>query len=256
MAAPVLRPLSTGEVLDTSFGLYRALFFPLVIVALVCRAVPDVLGIYLQQVSGNSPFAIFDHWQLLLVQFALSVLLNVVGVAASTVIVAGAYLGTSVMAGAALRRSFGLIGPLSVAAFLIAIATFLGFLVLIVPGVILWSGLVLANAVIVLEQPISATASLSRSWELTRGFRLKVFVSVLVAALLLIVPTMIVGVLGAIGTMAGVWSPLVSGVLGAVLQIFVAPFMYVVITVLYYDLRVRKEGFDLELLAMATQPTA
>jgi hypothetical protein len=256
MAAPVLRPLSTGEVLDTSFGLYRSLFFPLVIVALVCRTVPDVLGIYLQQVSGTSAFAIFDHWQLLLAQFLLTILLNVVAVAASTVVVAGAYLGAPTTAGRALRTAFQLLGPLTLAACLASIAVFLGLLVLVVPGVILWSGLVLANAVIVLEQPISGPASLGRSWELTRGFRFKVFVSVLVAALLFVVPTMIVGVLAAIGTLAGAWSPLISGVLGAVLQIFVAPFMYVVITVLYYDLRVRKEGFDLDLLAAATQPAA
>lgn len=256
MAAPVLRPLSTGEVLDTSFGLYRSLFFPLVIVALVCRTVPDILAIYLQQLSGTSAFAIFDHWQLLLAQFVLGILLNVAAVAATTVVVAGAYLGAPTTAGTALQKAFRLIGPLMLAAFLGSIAIFLGLLVLVVPGVILWSGLVLANAVIVLEQPISATAALGRSWELTKGFRFKVFVSVLVAALLFIVPTMIVGVLGAIGTMAGAWSPMVSGILSAVLQIFVAPFMYVVITVLYYDLRVRKEGFDLELLATATQPAA
>jgi hypothetical protein len=256
MAAPVLRPLSTGEVLDTSFGLYRALFFPLVIVALVCRTVPDVLAIYLQQVSGTSLFAIFDHWQLLLVHFGLGIILTVVAVAASTVLVAGAYLGTPVTAGAALLKSFGLIGRLSLAAFLTSIAVFLGFLVLVVPGVILWSGLVLANAVIVLEQPISATASLGRSWDLSRGFRFKVFVSVLVAALLFVVPTMIVAVLAAIGNLAGVWSPLVSGILTSLLQIFVAPLMYVVVTVLYYDLRVRKEGFDLDLLATATRPAA
>ena len=98
---------------------------------------------------------------------------------------------------------------------------------------ILWSGLVLANAVIVLEQPISGPTALGRSWRLTQGFRLKVFVSVFVAWLLLVVPTMIVAVLAAIGNMTGVWSPLVSGILTALLQIFVAPFMYVVVTVLY-----------------------
>ena len=32
------------------------------------------------------------------------------------------------------------------------------------------------------------------------------------------------------------------------------PFFYVVLTVLYYDLRVRKEGFDLELLASSLRP--
>ena len=40
----------------------------------------------------------------------------------------------------------------------------------------------------------------------------------------------------------------------ALLQVLAYPFLYVVTTVLYYDLRVRKEGFDLELLASTLQP--
>ena len=43
-------------------------------------------------------------------------------------------------------------------------------------------------------------------------------------------------------------------VLQALTQIFIYPFVYVVMTVLYYDLRVRREGFDLELLASSLQP--
>jgi hypothetical protein len=39
-----------------------------------------------------------------------------------------------------------------------------------------------------------------------------------------------------------------------VVQIFVYPLFYCVLTVAYYDLRVRKEGFDLEVLAAALRP--
>jgi hypothetical protein len=256
MDAPVLRPLSTGEVLDTSFGLYRALFFPLVTVAVACRTIPVILGAYLQVVSGDSPMAIFDHWQLAVAHFILAMLLNVLGVAATTYIVSGAYLGNPIAAGPALLKALRILGPLVLAAFIGSLAIGVGFIVLVIPGVILWSGLVLANAVLALEQPITATDSLGRSWDLTRGFRFKVFVSVLIAVLMFLVPTMIVAVIGGLGSLFGAWSPVVAVVLTGVLQIFVAPFMYVVITVLYYDLRVRKEGFDLDLLATATQPAA
>lgn len=252
MAAPVLRPLSTGEVLDISFGLYRSLFFPLVTVALVCRAVPVVLAIYLQQISGGS-LAIFDHWRLLLASYVLALLLNVIAVAATTFIVSGAYLGHPMTADTALRKAIRLLGPLTLVSFLSSLAIGLGFIVLFVPGVILFSGLVLATAVLVLEQPLSAIGSMNRSWALTKGFRFKVLVSVVVAALLFVIPTIVVTVMGAVGSLTGAWSPLISEVLTGILQVFVYPFVYAVITVLYYDLRVRKEGFDLELLATATQ---
>jgi hypothetical protein len=38
-----------------------------------------------------------------------------------------------------------------------------------------------------------------------------------------------------------------------VVQLFIYPLFYCVLTVTYYDLRVRKEGFDLELLASSLQ---
>jgi hypothetical protein len=40
----------------------------------------------------------------------------------------------------------------------------------------------------------------------------------------------------------------------AVVQMLLYPLLYCVLTVAYYDLRVRKEGFDLEVLASNLQP--
>ena len=53
MNAPALRPLSTGEILDVSFGLYRQRFGPLVKVALVTAAVPMLIGIYVTTAGGQ-----------------------------------------------------------------------------------------------------------------------------------------------------------------------------------------------------------
>ena len=52
---------------------------------------------------------------------------------------------------------------------------------------------------------------------------------------------------GAVG--AAGWSLAIGGVV----QMFIYPLFYCVLTVTYYDLRVRKEGFDLELLASSLQ---
>lgn len=247
MAAPVLRPLSTGEVLDVSFGLYRALFIPLLTVALASRAIPAIMGIYLHAIGGFGA-----NLGLGLAQFLVGIFLSAIGTAAATYIVSGAYLGTDVSANDALRRAIGLIGRLLVLSMMTTLVVFCGFL-LIVPGFILLSGLALSTAVLVLESPISPNDAMSRSWQLTKGSRWKVFLTFLVSVLFLMVPMMAVGALGAVGSVVGLWSDLIPLVLISVLEIFVYPFMYIVITVLYYDMRVRKEGFDLELLATATQ---
>ncbi len=248
MAAPVLRPLSTGEVLDVSFGLYRALFLPLLTVALACRAIPAIIGIYLQAAGGFSA-----HWVLGITQLFVGIFLSAIGVAATTYIVSGAYLGTDVAASDALRQALGLLGRLLMLTTMTSLIIGFGMLLLVVPGLILFAGLALSTAVLVLESPISPNDAMSRSWQLTRGSRWKVLLAIMVAALLLVVPMMAVGVLGAFGSLVGLWPALMPLVLSASSSFFVYPFIYVVITVLYYDMRVRKEGFDLELLATATQ---
>lgn len=247
--APALRPLSLGEVLDVSFGLYRSLFVPLVVVAVICQTIPMVLAVYMGA-SGT----LFVNITLSLLYLALAVILGAIGVAASTFIVSDAYLGRETSATVALQRATTLLGRLMVISFLTSILVGLGFMLLIVPGIILLSGLVLSTVVAVLESPPSATVAMGRSWDLTRGFRGKVFLTMLVAFLLLLVPSIAIGGASALLGDAAAAVSLVVLVLESVLQIFIYPFVYVVMTVLYYDLRVRKEGFDLELLASSLQP--
>ncbi|MGH7523850.1 MAG: hypothetical protein ACREK8_06060 [Gemmatimonadales bacterium] len=246
MTAPALRPLTTGEVLDVSFGLYRGFFLPLVTVTVVTRLVPTVLSVFVVAEGG-----MLANPGLSVIHVGISIVLGTLGVAATNFIVSGAYLGHEISAETALRRAVRLIGPLILLSLMSWVVIFVGFLLLIVPGVILLGGLLLATPVLVLEQPITATDAMSRSWELTRGFRGKALLTFLIVGLLLFVPLMLVGVLAVLATMAGISSHLATAVLAGLLQIFVYPFGYVVFTVLYYDLRVRKEGFDLELLAGA-----
>jgi hypothetical protein len=245
---PALRPLSLGEVLDVSFGLYRSLFAPLLVIAVICQSLPMALGVYIG-LSG----VLFVNLGLSLVYGVLAVILGSLGVAASTFVVSDAYLGRETSAVVALHRALALLGRLVVISLLSSLLIGIGFMLLIVPGVILLSGLVLSTVVAVLEAPPSATAAMGRSWELTRGFRGKVFLTLVVAFLLLLVPSIALGGVEALmGGGGGV--ALVVVALEAILQILIYPFLYVVMTVLYYDLRVRKEGFDLELLASSLQP--
>jgi hypothetical protein len=261
MAAPVLRPLSTGEVLDVSFGLYRSLFFPLVVVAAICRVLPLVVSIYFQITSKaitRDPTviltAMLDHLPIWFAGILLSLIASAFAVAATTSIVSAAYLGHAITPNEALARAGGVIGRVILVSVFTTFVVMLGLIVFVIPGLILISGLALASVTLVLERGLGPIAAMSRSWELTSGFRWKVLVTVFVAWLFLLVPSMIVAVIAAIGGAVTGWSPLISTVLSGMLQIFAYPFLYVVITVLYYDLRVRKEGFDLEVLATATHP--
>jgi hypothetical protein len=250
MTAPTLRPLSLGEVLDVSFGLYRAKFGPLIVVTVASQIIPSMFRVYF-----GSTGELMINLPLLLAYYLLAIVLSSIGIAASTRIVADAYLGRETSAGAALGSAASLLGRIVAVSVTSSLLIVVGFLLLIVPGFILMSGLMLGTVVTVLETPASTVAALGRSWELSKGYRVKVLATLFCVFVMLMVPTVVVGALWAVlGSFAGGSGGLAMQILSTVLALFIYPFFYTVITVLYYDLRVRKEGFDLELLASQLLP--
>jgi hypothetical protein len=124
--------------------------------------------------------------------------------------------------------------------------TVLATLALVIPGLIVASGYAVVTEVAALERSSDA---LRRSWELTRGFRWKTL-GLWVIALALLAGLAI----GAGFLAAGVEALLGNGealstVVVALVSLLIYPLLSCVLTLFYYDLRVRKEGFDLEMLS-------
>jgi hypothetical protein len=107
-----------------------------------------------------------------------------------------------------------------------------------------------APQAIVLERK-SGWAGLGRSSALTRGSSWRIFgirlllwlISSIAAAVITLPVTAAVG-----GTALGT-QQVVGQAAQAVVAVFVAPITLVTLTLLYYDLRIRREGFDIEMLA-------
>ena len=106
--------------------------------------------------------------------------------------------------------------------------------------------------------PIEA---IKRSWNLTKGYWWRTFGILLLigllAFLITFVPTSIFGAIyAAIALRSGappdfVQQQLVNSVIQAITSVLVTPFSLIAYTLMYYDLRIRKEGFDLEQQARA-----
>jgi hypothetical protein len=102
-----------------------------------------------------------------------------------------------------------------------------------------------------------AVGSLGRSWDLMKGNMLKALallaiVSVVVSIIQGIIasPVAIAIGLGAVkGADPSYFLLVINTVLQAILSTVLAPLTSIVVMLLYYDMRIRKEGFDLELLA-------
>ncbi|HUQ15907.1 MAG TPA: hypothetical protein VM094_07610 [Gemmatimonadales bacterium] len=254
MVSTTLRPLSVGEILDVSFTLYRRHFATLGTVAVVCSGLPVLLSLYIEASGG-----VLQNLSLTLVYYVVFTVLSSIATAATVFVVSASYLGQPLKAAGALKRATPLLGRLIVCSLLLAIVVGFGFLFFMIPGIVLLCGLVLAFPSLVLEPGSSPTGALSRSWSLTRGSRWRMLGLLATLVILLYVPIIAIGAIATVvlpaGGATGSLTPgLMTLAVVGVLQMLLYPLLYCVLTVAYYDLRVRKEGFDLEVLASTLQP--
>ena len=258
-SAPVLRPLGVGEILDTALAVYRrhavALWRLVAVVVALPAALNGALAVAEKQVrdSGGSSGSLAILQVLLLV---VSLIASSLATAAAYRLVADAYLGRTVDPAASLR--FGLRRFLSV----IWISLVIGLLVaiasvfLLIPGIYLfvaWSVAVPA----LLGENLGIAAALGRSRALVRGrFWPCAGVLILAVLLALVVTLVILAVLGALLGSSGNDTVVFieEGVASLFANTLVLPFQVAVTTVLYIDLRVRKEGFDIQLLTHSLEP--
>ena len=249
MVPTSLRPLSVGEILDVSFTVYRRHFATLGTIAVVCSGVPVLLSLYIEATGG-----VFFNLPLTLLHYVIFSILSSIATAATVFVVSESYLGRPLAAGDALRRATPLLTRLIICSLLFAIIVGIGFIFLFIPGIVLFCGLLLAFPSMVLEPGHSPTGALSRSWSLTRGARWRILGLLVTIGLLLYVPLIGLGAVATLVVPRGTASSMATLAVVGVVQMLIYPLFYCVLTVAYYDLRVRKEGFDLEVLASTLQP--
>ena len=220
---------------------------------MVCEGLPTALDAYLGQAGGGAA-----HPGLSLVGRVLNVVGTVLVTGATVRVVSEAYLGRVPRLGDALGFAGGKLGMIFGATFASGLVTLLATLALVIPGIIVFCGYAVAAQVAALEPLRSSTDALRRSWTLTKGFKGKALVLWIVSVALIMVVVLGVAFVG--GLLAGVTGGLdvLVTVPLAFVTLLIYPLIACVFTLFYYDLRVRKEGFDLEVLSrqlgIALQP--
>ena len=208
-----------------------------------------MLGSLLDTNTGVTEFSFELLVPTILVAVAGAVLVNV-ATAAITLAVSDAYLGRNSSWGDSVAGAFARVGPVVGAAILFSIAIFVGAFGLLVGAFVVGAGLGIFMPALMIEQ-LGATDSLKRSWRLTNGRKWSVFGAYALAAIIVwIVSAVILFVIGLVTASSD--SFFVSQMLSTVASVFTTPFIASVVVVIYFDLRVRKEGFDLEMLASQT----
>lgn len=274
-----LRPMNFGEVLDASLSIFRRHFGLFLHLSVVVMGVPMAVFVYfttrLEADFRIRPIAtMLTLVPVLLVYYLASLVLT----AATVRVISDSYLGREPRFRDAIGLGMGRIWPLFlvglgksvllglivigvgiVGAVLVPVARsalvvgVLGGAALIIGG--MWfliyvaCGYGVTTPVVVLEELPSAFDAFARSWELTRGSKLRVLGFALVAFLLFnSIPS---GVLQAIAAAIQERSPVIglfAMVLAHAIPMLLLPIISCVFTLMYYDLRVRREAFDLQIL--------
>lgn len=261
-----LRPLSLGEILDRTFSLYRRHF--ILFVGIFALTQLPSFGVNLARVQmiqppvvhlpGGPPPNLTNVFSTFNTGTLISVLLSVAAYLfnhGGTVFAASeSYLGRSTTIEASLRHAWGKLGKLFLVVLLNAAAILGGLILLVAPGVYVALRSIVCIPVAVLED-LGPGESFSRSFRLTEGSMGRSFVIYLLYYVLAITGIALLGypftraVISSVNNpgMMHLWSSL--GIAGGFLTgIFVGPVFTIAATVFYYDLRVRKEGFDLQLM--------
>jgi len=268
-----LHEMELGEILDGALTIFRRHFGLFAKIGIVALWLPVALTIYIQLAGGTE-----QHFVLWFVIQLIAYFAGLFLTAAAIRVISDSYLGRPSELGEALSLGASKIWPLFVVGFgksIIAglLAAVIGivvavaapsmarggsaatgaFLVVAIIGgcwfiVFVLCGYAVTTPVVVLENLSGAFDAFGRSWDLTRGFKRKIFGIAVVAFLMVYLPIIVIGGLGGYFRLT---SPVIGQaieVLSAALPIVVMPLLSCIFTLMYYDLRVRREAFDLQIL--------
>ncbi len=96
----------------------------------------------------------------------------------------------------------------------------------------------------------NSTGGLGRSWKLTKGSVIRIFLFLLALGVLVVAVTYGLTFAVSFATIfigSVTFQFILQTMIGALVSLAVIPLQSAVLTVLYYDLRIRKEGFDLQM---------
>ncbi|HVF33060.1 MAG TPA: hypothetical protein VM933_08485 [Acidimicrobiales bacterium] len=260
-----LHPMSVGDVLDGAFKLLKANARTLLLVVAAFVVPLQLVSAFVvrDQVStgfldllsdptiaeSQADFALGDLAGSLFT-VALGLVTTPLIAGAVSRVCAASYLGRPIGAAEALSGTLRRLPALLAAAFLVLVAQGLGFVLCILPGIALTVLYAAVTPALMIED-LGPLEAMRRSWRLLKPrfwpvlgiVALAWLIASFLGNLLGGIPSAVGALLG--GSLAWLW----IGVGAVLASIVSAPITAIVDTLLYFDGRIRHEGFDLQVMA-------
>lgn len=251
-----MRSQGLGEILSNAFNIYKSNAANLLLIVAIVVVPLSFIGALLTEVAASpeettveilgQPVTVAEP-RTFAVVIAAAIIAVAIGVViwaiSEAAIVRGASqatIGDSVDIEASYRWGLKRFGSVLLVAVLVGLMVAIGFVLLIIPGIIFIVFLSVSIPALVIENRRGREA-MRRSWNLVSGNFWHALVVILVAA---IITGVVSGLIGAIG--GSNW--FVRWIFTAIGQIVTVPFTAIVTVLLYLDLRARKEALTADTL--------
>ena len=233
--------LRLGTVFRKSIGIYRRRFLTFFLLTAIVL-IPYYIAMVLLPAAAANPAraGLFATWAA-----AVAVVKGVTNVLANGVVSYGVLQdlrGRRFSVAESLWVVMGRLLPLLGIVVCVSIGVGMGLFLLVVPGIVLACRWYVCAPVCIAERS-GVFDSMGRSRDLTEGYRWQVFG----AAFVVVLGSFIVGVI--VGLVAARFGPTALQAATFALAAAVSAFSGVVVGVLYYELRVAKEGVDIDRIA-------
>lgn len=268
--APRLKPRTFSEILDASFRLYRENFIsfigilaivyvPMTLVLIVVTAyfLGPLIELQANPNQAQNPQEVFEKMigPLIALYVALFLIYMVaipIASGALTRAVGARYLNEEISIGKCYGHILGMVAKYVGTILLAGLVIGLGLIACCIPF-FLFSVLFAFTAQVCVLEGLGGTAAMGRSYQLGKGHWGRIFGMWVLSWLL---PLVLSGVLGypldlilQQVTDNLMTQHIISQSIQQVVGLLIQPFFIVAWILLYYDLRIRKEAFDLEVLA-------
>lgn len=255
--------LSLDESLRRTIAVYRAGFLIFTQIAGLFLTVTSTVWVLLLfvllpafDVDGSKftdPYYMMEHkgayFALLGINMLVVTLVGAVGNGAMIRAVADLYVQREPTFKGCLQTGIQKACTILMASFLSTLGASAGYILLFVPGVYLSVTWFLVNPVIVVES-LSVMSSLKRSYELVSGSWCYVFCMFLIAYSIMLVLQLIWGAIFTGGNDAGHTMFSFSGsIIASIPSIIFGPMFAIIMSIMYINLRIEKEGLNADVLA-------
>jgi hypothetical protein len=263
-----LHPMSFSDLLDGAFRLLKANLATIVLVTAIFFVPLELVSAFLSRhlLGGQGLLQVLRDPSLAEQEFGgglsafelggtvatslLGLLITPFVGGAITQVVAASYLGRQLSAGDAIRTTGRRLWALLGAAILVHIVEGAGLVLCLLPALVAMAFLICTTPAVVIEE-LGPIRSMRRSFALVRPRFWPVLGIAVVSGLLAYVLSSVLGApFTFMAQLIGLrWGFILLAIGSIVPALLASPFVSIVATLVYFDARIRHEGFDLQMIA-------